>query len=171
MYEQRVVHVRGTPSSGKIILAELLEDYYDRRKQRVVLFTDWSNNSNPWEYLVRECRVAGYDYLDTKGIQHRDIIFIIDEAQASYNDSIFWLQRVKKKNGRDYGSRICLFASYGSPVAGPTRRPEKANTPVESSKMSCRSYVCGLTQGVPLAPRLGTISTSSQRATPVLLPN
>lgn len=47
-----------------------------------------------------------------------DIVFIVDEAQSSYFDSLTWLQVIKFQSNRRAGARICLFASYGSPTTG-----------------------------------------------------
>ena len=58
--EKRVVHVRGTPSSGKTTLAILLWEYYHKRRERVVFFDGWHNVSNPRIHLVDECRARGY---------------------------------------------------------------------------------------------------------------
>src|SRR3954447_10930048 len=54
--EKRVVHVRGTPSSGKTTLAYLLWEYYDKRRECVVLLTGWHNVSDPRTHLVDKCR-------------------------------------------------------------------------------------------------------------------
>ena len=51
---ERVVHVRGTPSSGKTILANLLLQYYERRGDAVVMINGWHNIPNPITHLVEQ---------------------------------------------------------------------------------------------------------------------
>jgi len=50
--EKGVVHVRGTPSSGKTTLALLLKGYYTKRKEAVVFVNGWHNVGDPTAYLI-----------------------------------------------------------------------------------------------------------------------
>lgn len=49
-----IVHVRGTPASGKTYLSELLRDHYRKEGRRVFLITEWEklNPKNPWGSFV-----------------------------------------------------------------------------------------------------------------------
>src|SRR2546430_2378711 len=57
--EKRVVHVRGTPSSGKTTLALLLWEYYHKRRECVVLLNGWHNVSDTRTHLVDKCKARG----------------------------------------------------------------------------------------------------------------
>src|SRR3954447_22633113 len=58
--EKRVVHVRGTPSSGKTTLAILLWEYYHKQREFAVFLNGWHNVSDPRTHLVDKCRARGY---------------------------------------------------------------------------------------------------------------
>lgn len=70
---KRVVHVRGTPSSGETALAHLLLQHYEDRGEPVNLIDRWHNILNPTAYLV----------------------FLFEESQQSYQDSRLWLGIIK----------------------------------------------------------------------------
>ena len=117
--DKHVIHVRGTPSSGKTTLASLLWMYYQERGHRVVFVPYWIDVKDPHEFLAQLCELAGITGVNSSNILSRDdIIFIVDEAQSSYGDNLFWLQIVKYQSDRHCGPKICLFASYGSPITG-----------------------------------------------------
>ncbi|KAL4928198.1 uncharacterized protein BDV17DRAFT_282179 [Aspergillus undulatus] len=98
--DKRILHIRGTPSSGKSTLAGLLVRFYKQRNEP-----------------VQRCAVNGFRHAEL-GFWELNFIFIIDEAQSSYNDSSFWLGVIKTRHGCSTGPRLCLFASYGSPTTG-----------------------------------------------------
>lgn len=130
--EMAVVHVRGTPSSGKTTLAELLRCYYQEREQPAVLLTGWPLNTNlKWqEHLILQCRAARFPGINSRNFWSSNVVFILDEGQISYHDETFWLEFVKTLSGNMFqGPRLCLFASYGSPTTGPLDYPRGA-TPV-----------------------------------------
>ena len=117
--DKHVIHVRGTPSSGKTTLASLLWMYYQERGHRVVFVPYWIDVKDPHEFLAQLCELAGITGVNSSNILSRDdIIFIVDEAQSSYGDNLFWLQIVKYQSDRHCGPKICLFASYGNPITG-----------------------------------------------------
>jgi hypothetical protein len=136
--EKRVVHVRGTPSSGKTTLAHLLKDHYIKRKERVVYINGWHNTKEkivPAAHFLAAnytpvMELHGYDRIDPDTLIHHNIIFLIDEAQHSYRDEDFWLGIIKTQSGRWSGIRICLFSAYGSPAAG-SDNYSYGNTPVQ----------------------------------------
>ena len=124
-----VVHVRGTPSSGKTTLAGLLYHHYVRLDQPVVFITGWEHVIDPIENLVALCRNRGYEDINQANLLASEFVFIIDEAQESYRDRDLWLGIIKTHSGRMWGARICLFSSYGSPIHGNPRRSPNT-TPV-----------------------------------------
>lgn len=79
----------------------------------------WIEVRDPHQFLARLCELAGITGVNSSNIlSSDDIIFIVDEAQSSYGDNLFWLQIVKYQSSRHCGPKICLFASYGSPITG-----------------------------------------------------
>ena len=99
-------------------------------------------------------------------INHNTVVWILDEAQLSYDDGDIWGSFIKNQHGRyGNGSRICVFSSYGSPSTaieelyfgpgsppihlGPGQRvsiapsriqglhPYHSSIPVKSMMMSC----------------------------------
>jgi hypothetical protein len=127
--EKRVIHVRGTPCSGKTTLAMLLWVYYRKRRERVVFLNGWHNVSDPRIHLVDKCKAYGYYGVEPHTLAYANVVFILDEAQQSYDDSDLWSGIIKTQSGGYAGPRICLFSSYGSPTTGPTNHPPKT-TPI-----------------------------------------
>jgi hypothetical protein len=116
--EQRVVLVRGTPSSGKTILSRLLRDYFENCGDNVVFIRGWrTKGMTATNYLTSRCSRAGYPGIQIDHYGDANIIFIIDEAQQSYSDISLW-DFIKEKIGRHKGPKFCLFSSYGSPSQG-----------------------------------------------------
>ena len=134
LLKQRVVHVRGTPTSGKSVLSELLRAYIEQRKYLndveldtededsqifyEVIYMDWSdppdNLRHPrWIYHI--CSFAGFEAVSPVDFMARsDVIVIIDEAQLSYSYIPFWLECIKNQATNRVGPRFAMFASYGS---------------------------------------------------------
>ena len=121
--EDRVVHVRGTPSSGKTTLAYLLRRYYEDRGEPVISVDGWHNTPNPTAHLASLCVASGYDEVKPNNLLTWDVVFLFDEAQQSYQDSRLWLGIIKTQSGKSSGPKIYLFSSYGSPATGPTQYP------------------------------------------------
>lgn len=125
----RVIHVRGTPSSGKTTLALLLLRYYKDRDEPAVLIEGWHNISDPTTHLIEQSIRSGYNGVTPWNLLDLDIVFLIDEAQQSYQDSKLWLGIIKTQSFWRSGPKICLFSSYGSPTTGPTKYPH-GSTPI-----------------------------------------
>lgn len=125
----RVIHVRGTPSSGKTTLALLLLRYYKDRDEPAVLIEGWHNISDPTTHLIEQSIRSGYNGVTPWNLLDLDIVFLIDEAQQSYQDSKLWLGIIKTQSFRRSGPKICLFSSYGSPTTGATKYPH-GSTPI-----------------------------------------
>jgi hypothetical protein len=124
LHAKRVVHVRGTPSSGKTTLARLLQAYYERQGEVVIFIEGWKEDIvDPMKYLLDRCEMRGYKRIEPHSLLNALVVFIIDEAQQTYRDSALWLGLIKTQSGRGVGPRICLFSSFGSPANGPTTFP------------------------------------------------
>ena len=54
MDDIKIVHVRGTPATGKTCLSELLRHYYRDKGRKVFLTTKWEdlNLEDPWDSLI-----------------------------------------------------------------------------------------------------------------------
>jgi len=63
--------------------------------------------------------------------QQDKAVFIIDEAQLSYDDTLFWLECVKGQKDNSSGPFLILFSSFGSPTA--TVLKIKGSAPVDHS--------------------------------------
>lgn len=125
----RVIHVRGTPSSGKTTISLLLLEYYQDRDEPAVLIEGWHNISDPTTHLVEQSILSGYNGVTTRNLRTLDIVFLIDEAQQFYQDSKLRLGIIKTQSFRRSGPKICLFSSYRSPTTGPTKYPH-GSTPI-----------------------------------------
>lgn len=120
--DERVVHVRGTPASGKSTLAHLLYLHYQKQNTASVIIRSWPNGDGVYadDRLIRYAQSAGYSFITSTNLYDADIVWIIDEAQMSYDDDALWLGFIKFQHGRSsWGPRICVFSSYGSPTGGP----------------------------------------------------
>lgn len=106
------LQVCGTPSSGKTILTWLLAYHIYQQDQTVHIITIFGWN------LKEVRKIGGWKvYLQCKKGWDEDkkTIFIFDEAQMSYGDSL-WHQFFKNIKG--YGNHFAIaFASYGSPTS------------------------------------------------------
>jgi len=136
----QVLHVRGTPASGKTVLAGLLQQHVRNTSPnvQVYLFT-W----NPAHFSSKGLDIGSeYDELlncatkqpkplgDWRNVQNT--LLLIDEAQLSYKYNGLWNNFIKYICGARYGPLVVLFSSYGSPSDSPIPRdPELTPTPVE----------------------------------------
>ncbi|KAL2819130.1 hypothetical protein BJX63DRAFT_28379 [Aspergillus granulosus] len=122
--QQKVVHVRGTPASGKTTLALLLMKYYASQKKNACYFGSWtmlskisSKTLNPWTLLQLALYRASAGPADhiVPGT-----ILLVDEAQLSYKDESFWIGIIKllQSGLASTDIKFCLFSSYGNPITG-----------------------------------------------------
>lgn len=125
----RVVHVRGTPASGKTFLATLLHNYHIQKQVKSVYIPHWpqrhGGEPTGLPFLVKKAQEAGFNYVTTNNILYLNIAYIIDEAQTSYEDDELWLCPIKLVNRTAHttGPCFCLFIAYGSPSVGPDAFP------------------------------------------------
>jgi hypothetical protein len=104
--------VRGTPASGKTILAQLLAQHI--RQQDPTVNVIWVNG-----WPMEEIRDTGgwRRHLERKGwIEREKTVFIFDEAQLSYADWDFWNGFLKSMSDFD-DRRAIIFVSFGSPTS------------------------------------------------------
>ncbi|BCR92831.1 ATP-binding protein [Aspergillus chevalieri] len=136
--EVNIVHVRGTPASGKTRLSELLRDYYRKEGRKAFLIKKWEelDSEDPWGSLIELVKkknkelegVSTTSFTVTSSQSEHDLswvltsntVIIVDEAQATYSDDTLWNTIFKERlTPNVYKFRLCLFCSYGSPAAGP----------------------------------------------------
>ncbi|CRG90461.1 hypothetical protein PISL3812_07505 [Talaromyces islandicus] len=123
--DHRVIHIRGTPASGKTVLSRLLFDYYETRNVPVIWYNKWNQRQDrSWEsFFAQMFKDKGYDFVTDHTIDALCGVIILDEAQMSYGDNGLWLGIIKSQSGNRWGPRIALFTSYGSPTTGPEENP------------------------------------------------
>lgn len=118
--ERQVVHIRGTPATGKSTLAHLLARHVKILEPQLEVYrVTWTEPSGNF------CEFQSYNYLLNK-LTHRsgeskdwlDVegLLIIDEAQSSYRFSSLWNDLIKFLE-TGFGLRVALFSSYGSASA------------------------------------------------------
>ena len=123
--QNKVMHVRGTPASGKSTLARLLCELLIEKKQKVVFISRWDSSISAIAYLKEMCQQQGYLEGRQLDILTLDIVFVIDDAQQTYVHSDLWYDVIKTQSKRPTGPRFCLFSSYGCPITGSTNYPFK----------------------------------------------
>lgn len=121
MIRHRVLHIRGTPASGKTILRLLLTRHIR------LSHPNWHITSlEVWPEGLQKDDLVGTE----KSIESRlslsrdewpfaqDRVFLVDEAQMTYSNIYFWNCFLKLI---DYtqGVYVVLFSSYGSPGGRP----------------------------------------------------
>ncbi|PGH00845.1 hypothetical protein AJ79_08097 [Helicocarpus griseus UAMH5409] len=116
-----VIHVRGTPASGKSTLAQLLARHVKKNSDIPVLIASWPLNfPDPIGVYSDYNDLLNFIFkkrqLDNWMGQPR--LIIIDEAQSSYPYLSFWNDLIKSIT---YGCfpYVALFTSYGSPGSEP----------------------------------------------------
>ena len=148
--QERVILVRGTPTSGKTVLARLLHKYNLENDINSVYIIGWPQKAHHTTYLVEQAAKYGYKYLDADSIRDFNGMFIIDEAQITYSDRLFWLDMIKAQGDRQNGATFCLFATYGSASQGPEEYENVAGSPLASLSVRQRvSIVPSMLRGSP----------------------
>ncbi|WEW56806.1 hypothetical protein PRK78_002261 [Emydomyces testavorans] len=116
LLQHRVAQVRGTPTSGKTTLAELLYTHIANLSKNPLqpVFITWQLPENPQVGYDNHLRVLSSGRTGPDLLIQNDLVLIIDEAQLSYNHIDFWMTFVKRQVGNGVGPYIILFSSYGS---------------------------------------------------------
>lgn len=123
MDSENVIHIRGTPASGKTTLSKLLRDYYLENHRTVFLLSIWKSlesfpGEDPWTRFALMLQQT-YSKHSLKDFFAPKTIILIDEAQTSYSDDRFWNTIIKERRSNEGEDiKICLFCSYGSPLTG-----------------------------------------------------
>ncbi|KAI9367007.1 hypothetical protein BJX61DRAFT_538402 [Aspergillus egyptiacus] len=99
---QNVIHIRGTPASGKTVLSQLLLDYYLTNNRKAFLLEAWepleaSQSGDPWTRF---------------GLHLQQKYPEFDETWKSVPAN------TNRRSGEGKDIKICLFCSYGSPSTG-----------------------------------------------------
>jgi hypothetical protein len=107
------LQVRGTPASGKSMLAELLAQHIRQKEPavHVIMIDAWLPDMvmaiGGWEYFLETTK---------RWVKSEETVFIFDEAQLSYEDTGLWNSFFKSMHIYDNRYAI-IFASYGSPTS------------------------------------------------------
>ncbi|KAJ7940230.1 hypothetical protein B0H13DRAFT_1937138 [Mycena leptocephala] len=125
---QKILHIRGTPGSGKTVLSKLLFNHIVSQLQGdlVTLLGLWSRprdgNATIAEALARAKQHGDSVDLEKHNTHHHWLIF--DEAQSTYSDASLWSTLFKDPPD---GFLFVLFAFHGSQGGG--QDPDKEGTP------------------------------------------
>jgi hypothetical protein len=140
--QTRVVHVRGTPASGKSVLAHLLQNHVEKTCPSLwVYLITW----NPAYLSSKKLDIGSthddlFNCVTGQSVQLRDwhnvqnTLLLIDEAQLSYEYSALWNDFMKLICGIQWGPWVVLFSSYGSPSDSPLQEGNKFGAPMAFSK-------------------------------------
>lgn len=120
MMHYRILHIRGTPASGKTVLLQLLRYHIKSIKPdwNVSVVVDWpstldNDDSGTITHLERVLNLRRDDFLAAQ-----DTVLLLDEAQTTYKNRYFWNMFLKSIE-RISGVYVVLFSSYGSPKRQP----------------------------------------------------
>jgi hypothetical protein len=140
--KHQVVHVRGTPTSGKSTLAQLLKDYVKRTSPNTQVYAfSWLQP----EVLEKKGISSSLYYqllnfqtgrpIDTDDwLNMRNMLLIMDEAQTAYEYGNLWTQFIKRvSSDGDETRRVVLFSSYGSPAEVPLIHSSRGSPPIQLS--------------------------------------
>lgn len=127
----KVIHARGTPTSGKSMLAQLLYEHVKKNHpDREVFEFSWPghppsgiNTASKYVRLLNSILGTNMDFSRWKA--RSKIVLIIDEAQLSYEYDSLWVDFLKPiaSDPALEGPLIMLFTSYGSPSQVPFDTP------------------------------------------------
>lgn len=168
---QKVVHVRGTPASGKSTLATLLLQYLEAMGRTVVLTETW-NDLDGYPFIGDNGYLHAWSKLNemlrTKFNPSKDYlapgtIIIIDEAQRTYTDVLFWNSIIKPRLSQEgLDINFCLFCCYGSPSSGVDREfgvDISAFTPAQFRPAQCVTLT---PQSHRSSPQIGLFFTRTE---------
>ena len=127
--QTRVVVIRATPQVGKTTLLHLLGKHILMKEPKLEpIYIDWKDRARreglPYQQYLEQAKVIW----EEKNAQFRSCdpnprrIYLIDEAQDSYEEEEFWTELVKNYNTR--GTHIfVLVCVYGANGISHTRDP------------------------------------------------
>lgn len=128
--EFRVVQCRGTPTSGKTILARLLKNFVtENHPDMQVVYLSWPSTTPdsqyqwPFDRMLKE--YAQIEYNEIFALSN--LLLICDEAQNSYPFTSFWNDFIKlQAAGAQGGPYVAMFSSFGSPSPSAVTFPGSA---------------------------------------------
>jgi hypothetical protein len=138
--KHQVVHVRGTPTSGKSTLAQLLKDYVGRTSPNTQVYAfSWQRpevlekKGVSWSCYYQLLNSQTGRPIDTDDwLRMRNMLLIMDAAQTSYQYADLWTQFIKRvSSDGDETRRVVLFSSYGSPAETPLIHGPPGSSPIQ----------------------------------------
>ncbi|ODM16358.1 hypothetical protein SI65_08358 [Aspergillus cristatus] len=105
-----IVHVRGTPASGKTYPWGSFIELVSKRDKEL-------KNASTTSFNTTSLQLEQ----DLSWVVTSDTVILVDEAQKTYSDSVLWntIFKARQKSVCAYNFRLCLLCSYGSPGTGP----------------------------------------------------
>ncbi|KAE8374268.1 hypothetical protein BDV26DRAFT_284399 [Aspergillus bertholletiae] len=159
-----IIHIRGTPASGKTTLAQLICNSLQDQGYLVFFLYNWQQQlyevdpADPWNALKKVLRQS-YSDISIPNCPGNDAVMILDEAQGSYKDIYLWNSIIKpmSDNPSIFNLRILLFCSFGNPSTG----VEKSDfyTPVRIPR---RQRITLTSQSDEESPQIGLFYTESE---------
>jgi hypothetical protein len=132
--EERLVHIRGCPASGKTVLRRILARYIYAPGYQVKTISGWQRDvvmsSGGWEGQLR--LITGYTAAQLQGSKGEMLVILFHEAQDGYWDSSLWIDFFKSLEFGN-GPIVILFASYGSDSGIPFDPKSLVNTTICAS--------------------------------------
>jgi len=131
LLKQRVLHIRGTPATGKTTLLYLIHDYLAMNHSGIAVRSiEWHTLLNGKSSHEAILNFMGETDLRLFGESASEKCILIDEAQDCYNDSFLW-NRIKAIDdaSENVGLIIVLATSYGNATVIPADIPD-GNAPV-----------------------------------------
>ncbi|KAF8457045.1 hypothetical protein BDZ91DRAFT_786064 [Kalaharituber pfeilii] len=130
----RFIHVRAPPATGKSTLMKLLHQHIALHDPGTPIFaaSSWylPLSEDPKDEFCRlfpdiPARQRWRTYLNYHAGWDTDVkkyYLLIDEAQMTYHDTVFWNDYIKPID-RSSTTYVIMFSSYGSPGANPLELP------------------------------------------------
>ena len=119
----RVVIIRATPQAGKSILLRLLGHHVLRkRKELEPVFINWETREERKDLPYTEYLTRNKSEWQQRNSKYRPYnpaaktLYLIDEAQKSYEDADFWTRELKNRGTRGQ-SMFVLVCLYGADVS------------------------------------------------------
>jgi hypothetical protein len=100
---------------SKLLYTHILE----RHKQYIPIHITWQLHWNMYKnvgkrWLSHLCEYSNGLIPEESFWWQDKAIFVIDEAQLSYQDTLFWMECIKVQNNNSSGPHFVLFSSFGS---------------------------------------------------------
>ncbi|KAF8253229.1 hypothetical protein K440DRAFT_534517 [Wilcoxina mikolae CBS 423.85] len=119
MFKYKVLHIRGTPASGKSVLLTLIKQYLAEEYPglRVIHHQYWpaGMDTDTSTKFIESSLEAGMNDLQW---ELSDRVLLLDEAQGSYYDPVIW-NGLLKQTSQGTGIFAVLFSCYGAPGIKP----------------------------------------------------